>query len=53
MMLVTGTLSGLPRIGSGAVAVLVMDQLMRPPYKASTTTSNFMMGITAAASTSG
>lgn len=50
LMLVAGTLSGLLGIGSGAVKVLAMDQLMNLPYKVSTTTSNFMIGITAAAS---
>jgi uncharacterized membrane protein YfcA len=50
LMLAAGTLSGLLGIGSGAVKVLAMDQLMRLPYKVSTTTSNFMIGITAAAS---
>ncbi len=50
LMLGAGTLSGLLGIGSGAVKVLAMDQLMRLPYKVSTTTSNFMIGITAAAS---
>lgn len=50
LMLVAGTLSGLLGIGSGAVKVLAMDQLMRLPYKVSTTTSNFMIGITAGAS---
>ncbi len=50
LMLVAGTLSGLLGIGSGAVKVLAMDQMMRLPYKVSTTTSNFMIGITAAAS---
>ena len=50
LMLVAGTLSGLLGIGSGAVKVLAMDQLMRLPYKVSTTTSNFMIGITAAGS---
>jgi uncharacterized membrane protein YfcA len=49
-MLVAGTLSGLLGIGSGAVKVLAMDHAMRLPYKVSTTTSNFMIGITAAAS---
>jgi len=49
-MLVAGMLSGLLGIGSGAVKVLAMDQLMRLPYKVSTTTSNFMIGVTAAAS---
>lgn len=45
---VAGILSGLLGIGSGAVKVLAMDQAMRLPYKVSTTTSNFIMGITAA-----
>jgi uncharacterized protein len=50
LMLVAGTLSGLLGIGSGAVKVLAMDHVMRLPYKVSTTTSNFMIGVTAAAS---
>jgi len=37
-------------IGSGAVKVLAMDQVMKVPFKVSTTTSNFMIGVTAAAS---
>jgi len=45
-----GTLSGLLGIGSGAVKVLAMDHIMRMPFKVSTTTSNFMIGVTAAAS---
>ena len=45
-----GTLSGLLGIGSGAFKVLAMDQVMRMPFKVSTTTSNFMIGVTAAAS---
>ncbi len=45
-----GVLSGLLGIGSGAVKVLAMDQIMRIPFKVSTTTSNFMIGVTAAAS---
>jgi uncharacterized membrane protein YfcA len=45
-----GILSGLLGIGSGAVKVLAMDQAMRIPFKVSTTTSNFMIGVTAAAS---
>jgi uncharacterized membrane protein YfcA len=47
---VAGMLSGLLGIGSGAVKVLAMDQCMRLPFKVSTTTSNFMIGVTAAAS---
>jgi len=50
LMLVAGILSGLLGIGSGAVKVLAMDQAMRIPFKVSTTTSNFMIGVTAAAS---
>jgi uncharacterized membrane protein YfcA len=49
-MFTAGTLSGLLGIGSGAVKVLAMDQAMRIPFKVSTTTSNFMIGVTAAAS---
>src|SRR3974377_122629 len=49
-MFVAGTLSGLLGIGSGALKVLAMDQIMRIPFKVSTTTSNFMIGVTAAAS---
>ena len=49
-MTVAGMLSGLLGIGSGAVKVLAMDQAMRLPFKVSTTTSNFMIGVTAAAS---
>ena len=45
-----GILSGLLGIGSGALKVLAMDQVMRLPFKVSTTTSNFMIGVTAAAS---
>jgi len=50
LMLVAGALSGLLGIGSGAVKVLAMDRVMRLPFKVSTTTSNFMIGVTAAAS---
>jgi hypothetical protein len=50
LMFVAGTLSGLLGIGSGAVKVIAMDQAMRIPFKVSTTTSNFMIGVTAAAS---
>ena len=50
LMWVAGVLSGMLGIGSGAVKVLAMDQIMRIPYKVSTTTSNFMIGVTAAAS---
>jgi uncharacterized protein len=50
LMFVAGSLSGLLGIGSGAVKVLAMDRAMRLPFKVSTTTSNFMIGVTAAAS---
>jgi uncharacterized membrane protein YfcA len=50
LMTVAGVLSGLLGIGSGAVKVIAMDQAMRLPFKVSTTTSNFMIGVTAAAS---
>ncbi len=50
IMYVAGVLSGLLGIGSGAVKVLAMDQAMKLPFKVSTTTSNFMIGVTAAAS---
>ena len=49
-MFLAGMLSGLLGIGSGAFKVLAMDQAMRIPFKVSTTTSNFMIGVTAAAS---
>ncbi|HWF07411.1 MAG TPA: sulfite exporter TauE/SafE family protein [Bryobacteraceae bacterium] len=50
LMGVAGMLSGLLGIGSGAVKVLAMDLAMGLPFKVSTTTSNFMIGVTAAAS---
>jgi len=50
LMWLAGVLSGLLGIGSGAVKVLAMDRAMRIPFKVSTTTSNFMIGVTAAAS---
>lgn len=50
LMYVAGVLSGLLGIGSGAVKVLAMDRAMQLPFKVSTTTSNFMIGVTAAAS---
>ncbi|MGH9559321.1 MAG: sulfite exporter TauE/SafE family protein [Bryobacteraceae bacterium] len=50
IMFGAGTLSGLLGIGSGALKVIAMDQAMRIPFKVSTTTSNFMIGVTAAAS---
>jgi uncharacterized membrane protein YfcA len=50
LMFIAGVLSGLLGIGSGALKVLAVDQVMRIPFKVSTTTSNFMIGVTAAAS---
>ena len=50
MMNVAGVISGLLGIGSGALKVIAMDNIMRIPFKVSTTTSNFMIGVTAAAS---
>ena len=50
LMSLAGVLSGLLGIGSGAVKALAMDRAMRLPFKVSTTTSNFMIGVTAAAS---
>ncbi|MDD5045306.1 MAG: sulfite exporter TauE/SafE family protein [Candidatus Omnitrophica bacterium] len=50
LMFIAGAISGLLGIGSGAVKVLAMDRAMRLPFKVSTATSNFMIGVTAAAS---
>lgn len=50
IMFAAGILSALLGIGSGVVKVLAMDRTMRLPFKVSTTTSNFMIGVTAAAS---
>jgi uncharacterized membrane protein YfcA len=50
MMYVAGVVSGLLGIGSGALKVLAMDSAMRLPMKVSSATSNFMIGVTAAAS---
>ena len=50
VMFGAGALSGLLGIGSGALKVVAMDQTMKIPFKVSTTTSNFMIGVTAAAS---
>jgi uncharacterized membrane protein YfcA len=50
MMLFAGIISGLLGIGSGSLKVVAMDSIMRIPFKVSTTTSNFMIGVTAAAS---
>jgi hypothetical protein len=50
MMWIAGLISGLLGIGSGVFKVIAMDSMMRAPIKVSTTTSNFMIGVTAAAS---
>src|SRR5207302_2937714 len=50
LMYIAGIVSGLLGIGSGSLKVPAMDLAMRMPIKASTATSNFMIGVTAAAS---
>jgi uncharacterized membrane protein YfcA len=50
MMFGAGALSGLLGVGSGPLKVIAMDRAMKLPFKVSTTTSNFMIGVTAAAS---
>lgn len=50
VMVIAGVLSGILGIGSGVLKVIAMDGLMKVPFKVSTTTSNFMMGVTACAS---
>ena len=50
LMYVAGVISGLLGIGSGALKVPAMDLAMELPIKVSTATSNFMIGVTAAAS---
>jgi uncharacterized membrane protein YfcA len=52
LMLGAGTISGLLGIGSGSLKVIAMDQAMQIPFKVSTATSNFMIGVTAATSAS-
>lgn len=52
LMFGAGTVSGLLGIGSGSLKVIAMDQAMQIPFKVSTATSNFMIGVTAAASAS-
>jgi uncharacterized membrane protein YfcA len=49
-MFIAGVVSGLLGIGSGALKVLAMDTGMHLPIKVSSATSNFMIGVTAAAS---
>jgi Predicted permeases len=50
MMYAAGIISGLLGIGSGIFKVMAMDSFMKLPMKVSTATSNFMIGVTAAAS---
>ncbi len=50
LMTIAGLISGLLGVGSGTFKVLAMDVVMRLPMKVSSTTSNFMIGVTAAAS---
>lgn len=50
MMFFAGIMSGMLGIGSGVLKVLAMDAIMKLPFKVSTTTSSFMIGITAIAS---
>ena len=50
VMAVAGMLSGILGIGSGVLKVIAMDGIMKVPYRVSTTTSNFMIGVTACAS---
>ncbi len=50
VMWLAGVVSGLLGIGSGVLKVLAMDGVMRLPIKVSSATSNFMIGVTAAAS---
>jgi len=50
LMVLAGAISGILGIGSGAFKVLALDRAMHIPFKVATTTSNFMIGVTAAAS---
>jgi uncharacterized membrane protein YfcA len=50
MMYAAGVISGLLGIGSGIFKVMAMDLFMKIPLKVSSATSNFMIGVTAAAS---
>ena len=51
VMVAAGVLSALLGVGGGVLKVVGMDSFMKLPFKVSTTTSNFMIGVTAAAST--
>lgn len=50
LMYVAGLLSALLGIGSGVLKIPAMDSALRLPIKVSSATSNFMIGVTAAAS---
>ena len=50
VMFFAGVMSALLGIGAGAFKVLAMDTVMKMPLKASSATSNFMMGVTGTAS---
>ena len=50
-MFVAGVISALLGVGGGVLKVVGLDSYMKLPFKVSTTTSNFMIGVTAAAST--
>jgi len=52
IMYISGAAAGLLGVGGGIFKVLAMDQIMRLPIKVSTATSNFMIGVTAAAGAS-
>jgi hypothetical protein len=49
-MYAAGLISALLGIGSGVLKIPAMDTALRLPIKVSTATSNFMIGVTAAAS---
>ncbi len=48
--LIAGSVSGIAGIGGGIIKVPIMNLLMKIPVKAAAATSNFMVGVTAAAS---
>ncbi len=48
IMYFSGIAAGMLGIGAGIFKVMAMDQVMGMPFKASTATSNFMIGVTAA-----
>jgi uncharacterized protein len=50
LMYVAGLISALLGIGSGVLKIPAMDTALRLPIKVSSATSNFMIGVTAAAS---